>query len=1062
MVYNNLFNEKKMEEFIELYDSNLVINSPNEDPVCDWIKKLNNNELEDEKKNYANFLVIILERLLGYKIEDIAYETDPGSEGRPVEFTFKKGEKEYVVVELKGTKTKDLNKRYNRSQSAIEQVTNYASIKEETQWAFVSNYNEFRLFNPNYREKYISFKFKSLTDPEVLKKFLLIFSKFSLIEEDIPQTLLRETRIIERELEDEFYQLFSETRLMLIKELEYSSEDIDRVEAIRLAQLILNRYIFICFAEDLKLIPSETTADVLITPIEKKNLFEFTMWNRLNELFRFMDKGNDVRGIGSFNGGLFKEDLRNLEIRDFIEDLSFYEDCYKKWKFEEKYDEMTNLLGEYKDTLNPIYKNLLVISSFDFGSELSVNILGHIFENSIGDIEELKDQTKKRRKKDGVFYTPEYITDYICRNTIIPYLSQSGKASTVHELISEYEQDNSLDELDNRLKEIKIVDPACGSGAFLNKAVDVLFEIHEALHDSMYTNDNSLDQYFDSLESRRQIISDNIYGVDLNEESVEITKLSLFLKLATSAGIKKGFKLPNLDKNIRCGNSVIDDESIVGNKAFHWEEEFKDIFNDGGFDVIGGNPPYVRHELIQDDEKTFLSENYETCTDSTNLYVSFFERSLSILKAKGYFSFICSNKFATVDYAKELRKFLLNFNILKYNDYAGIKIFQDAAVDPCVIVITKDKTDTNEILIDGDYIIPQKALTDELWYFSDIEKIALREKLLNKGTPLKDIPSIEINNGIKTGFNKAFYINQIQYIHLMNEDSNNSEIIKPLLVGGDIGRYSINYRRMYLIFARQGIEIDNYPSVKNYLSNYIEDLTPKKNKNDDKGRKPGDYEWYEIQDKTDFYENFEKPKLIWAEMNREISFCYDDQGYYVNNKCFFITSDEIDLKYLNGLFLSKLYKFLFQSMSSSLGKETVEMRKSYIKKVPILHSEHYEKAISSEVSIILEKNKLLTPEIRSFRNWLRRTFGIDTLSKKLEKYYELNFEEFLLEIKKKKVDITQRKTQDLLEKEFYASLEIIGSLQREIKETDDKINQLVYELYELTEEEISIIEEKRK
>ena len=197
-------------------------------------------------------------------------------------------------------------------------------------------------------------------------------------------------------------------------------------------------------------------------------------------------------------------------------------------------------------------------------------------------------------------------------------------------------------------------------------------------------------------------------------------------------------------------------------------------------------------------------------------------------------------------------------------------------------------------------------------------------------------------------------------------------------------------------------------------------------------------------------------------MNREISFCYDDQGYYVNNKCFFITSDEIDLKYLNGLFLSKLYKFLFQSMSSSLGKETVEMRKSYIKKVPILHSEHYEKAISSEVSIILEKNKLLTPEIRSFRNWLRRTFGIDTLSKKLEKYYELNFEEFLLEIKKKKVDITQRKTQDLLEKEFYASLEIIGSLQREIKETDDKINQLVYELYELTEEEISIIEEKRK
>ena len=404
MVYNNLFNEKKMEEFIDLYDNELIINSPEKDPVCDWIQKLNNNELEDEKKNYGNFLIIILERLLGYEIEDIAYENDPGSEGRPVEFTFKKGDKEYVVVELKGTKTVDLNKRYNRSQSAIEQVTNYASIKEETQWAFVSNYNEFRLFNPSFREKYISFKFKSLTDPEVLKKFLLIFSKFSLIEEDIPQTLLKETRIIERELEDEFYQLFSETRLMLIKELEYSSEDIDRVEAIRLAQLILNRYIFICFAEDLKLIPSETTADVLLTPIEKKNLFEFTMWDRLNELFRFMDKGNEIRGIGAFNGGLFKENLRHLEIRDFIEDLSFFDDCYKKWKFEEKYDEMTNLLGEYKDKLNPIYKNLLVISSFDFGSELSVNILGHIFENSKNLKKRLiKIKQKKNKKRMGFF-----------------------------------------------------------------------------------------------------------------------------------------------------------------------------------------------------------------------------------------------------------------------------------------------------------------------------------------------------------------------------------------------------------------------------------------------------------------------------------------------------------------------------------------------------------------------------------------------------------------------------------------------------------------------------------
>lgn len=622
-IENNLFNDKKMEEFIELYDDALTIQADC-DPISYWIKKLEKDELKSEKTNYIKFFKIILENILGYEFTDIKYEENIGDEGRPVEFTLKKDNKDYVVVELKGTTCKDLNKRYNREQSPIEQVTNYASIKEDTQWAFVSNYNEFRLFNPSYREKYISFKFKQLTDPEVLKKFLLIFSKFSLIEKDIPQTLLKETKIIERNLEDEFYKLFSETRLMLIEELKYT-EGMDNIEAIRIAQLILNRYIFLCFAEDLLLIPSETTADILLTPIKHKNLTKYTMWNRLNELFIFADEGNIERGIGSFNGGLFKEDLYGLKIRDKVEDLSFFDNCYKTWKFEEKYEEIESLLGVYKDTLNPIYKNLLIMSTFDFGSELSVNILGHIFENSIGDIEELKDETTERRKKDGVFYTPEYITDYLCKNTIIPYLSISNSVTTVHELIKEYEETDSLDELDEKIKNIKIIDISCGSGACLNKAVDILFEIHKALYDSKYSDDK-LDKYvFDSLDSRREIIINNIYGVDLNEESVEITKLSLFLKLATSIGVKKGFKLPNLNKNIKCGNSLCDDDTIMKDKAFNWEVEFKEVFEKGGFDIVIGNPPYVSSQtknLSEDDkksEKKYLKKHYITAYKSYDI-----------------------------------------------------------------------------------------------------------------------------------------------------------------------------------------------------------------------------------------------------------------------------------------------------------------------------------------------------------------------------------------------------------------------------------------------------------
>ena len=730
-IENNLFNEKKMEEFIELYDDMLVVDS-DEDPICNWIKKLNNDELISEKTNYIRFFRIILEDILGYHLDDISHEENIGKEGRPVEFTLKKDDKDYVVVELKGTKTKDLNKRYNREQSAIEQATNYASIKEDTQWAFVSNYNEFRLFNPNYREKYISFKFKQLTDESILKKFLLIFSKFSLIEEDIPQTLLKETKIIERELEDEFYLLFSETRLMLIKELENSEDNINRLEAIRLSQLILNRFIFLCFAEDLRLVPPETTADILLTPIKHNNLSRYTMWNRLNELFMFADEGNIEREIGSFNGGLFKEDLYGLRIRDKVEDLSFFNDCYKKWKFKEKYEEIKSQLGKYKDNLNPIYKNLLIISSFDFGSELSVNILGHIFENSIGDIEELKDESKTRRKKDGVFYTPEQITDNICRNTIIPYLSLSGKSKTIHELISEYENKSNLDELDKRLKDVKIIDIACGSGAFLNKSVDVLFEIHEALHDSKYSGDETLNRFIDSLDKRRQIIINNIYGVDLNEESVEITKLSLFLKLATSTGVRQGFKLPNLDKNIKCGDSLIDDETVVGNKAFNWNEEFKDILNNGGFDIIVGNPPYVRHQRIVNLKKSL--EKYSVYNGRADLYVYFFEKGLNILKDGGYLSFICSNKFVKSDYGDNLREYLLKYSINDYIDYSSKNLFKGVSVDTSIITIKKDIPNENHmILIDNDYYFEQNRLTKNIWSIANPKQLEVRNKIKSKG-----------------------------------------------------------------------------------------------------------------------------------------------------------------------------------------------------------------------------------------------------------------------------------------------------------------------------------------
>lgn len=1092
-IENNLFNDKKMEEFIELYDDDLTVQADC-DPISYWIKKLDKDELKSEKANYIKFFKIILENILGYEFTDIQYEENIGDEGRPVEFTLKKDEKDYVVVELKGTTCKDLNKRYNREQSPIEQVTNYASIKEETQWAFVSNYNEFRFFNPSYREKYISFKFKQLTDPDVLKRFLLIFSKFSLIDKDIPKTLLKETKIIERELEDEFYKLFSETRLMIIEELKnYSGQN--NLEAIRLAQLILNRFIFLCFAEDLRLIPSETTADVLLTPIKHKNLFEFTMWDRLNELFRFADKGNEERGIGSFNGGLFEENLRHLEIRDKVEDLTFFNDCYKKWKFEEKYNEIENLLDVYKDTLNPIYKNLLLISSFDFGSELSVNILGHIFENSIGDIEELKDETTERRKKDGVFYTPEYITDYLCRNTIIPYLSINGEATTVHELIKEYEETNNLDELDNKLKKIKIVDPACGSGACLNKAVDVLFEIHKALYDSKYSDEN-LDKYvFDSLDSRKQIIINNIYGVDLNEESVEITKLSLFLKLSTSTGVKEGFKLPNLDKNIKCGNSLCDDETIMKNKSFNWNNEFKEVFDNGGFDIVIGNPPYVSSQiknLSEDDEqseKKYLKENYITAYKSYDLYVLFIEKGITILKENGILSYINPNKFLNSTYGEKLKEYLNDYHVHELIDFGDNQIFKDAKNYTCILKISKNQLNTPTLYLKN-ITNPELALLNfykkqeneysrliiinneqmKKWNLVDENELIILNKLKQFDSLSKF--SKNIWEGARPGFEKAYIVNEQEISDLNLE----RPLIKPFIKNEDITKYSINTKgefnnpkHIILPYINSElVNLDYYPNIKQHLESFYDELYDSNGKDNEEFR----YSYYHFP--KEFNEN--KLMIITPDISKHNSFALLDSANMIfPNTIYAISLNEEfeDYKYiLLAILNSNLIEWFIKKISPSIRGGYYRYKSTYLEQIPIVLNKEVSNKLNNIVINLINLKETQLKIKTSFIAYLGRELESDLSQFKRKSYIPKCFnmpfsgkKESIFDIIKhnKKnipINIHSKDFQENIETEFLNSKNKLDQLDETA--LINEINQLTYELYDLTDDEITIIENTLK
>jgi hypothetical protein len=1060
---NDLFNQTLLKK----YGKNFKLTPSKHDLIKDYLSKLDSGVFKYETKNYLRFYDIILKGLLEYPGENVLFDEKEDTGTGKSEFVLQSNDKKFMIIELKGQGI-DLDKKQSSrsdTKSPVEQAFGYAINTGDVEWIMVSNYDEFRLYNYHEKTKYISFNAEELLDKEKFSYFMATFSCKSHIQSGYIQKIHKETLIVDRKLASEFYKLYNETRLMLIKELETNSS-CERLDAIHYAQLILNRYMFICFAEDTGLLPSQVSVETIATPIKIGNLRHGSIWQRLNELFLDINEGNEFKKIPEYNGGLFQEDLDSLKIRDIVDDQSIFQDTYQDWNFELYEKDIEHLLGDVSNRVNPIYRNMLTISSFDFSSELDVNILGHIFENSIGDIEELKEDTKSRRKKEGIFYTPDYITDYICKNTIIPYLSKSGKADNIPDLIGEYSWSNDIEDLDEKLKNIKIVDPACGSGAFLNKATDILLEIHEVIFDIKrgYTTTTDmrvgkgkrrrtesiqhtdLGAYvFDHIEKRREILLNNIYGVDINEESVEITKLSLFLKVC-----KKDLKLPNLDKNIRNGNSLIDDPTYT-NRPFNWKQEFPEIFKNDGFDICIGNPPYVRQEKIKE-IKPYLKNNYITFSSTADLYVYFFEKGLKNLQEEGMFGFISSNKFTRANYGTNLRQFILKHDFKKYIDYSGKNVFKDAMVDPCVIIIKNQFNKDNSIIINEDFDIPQNRLTKESWSFEPLEILDLRDKINQKSVKLKDISGVKINFGIKTGYNTAFIIDKTTRNQLVNANPENESIIKPLIRGKDVKKWKLDYRDLFLIWTYVGVPINNYKEVKVYLDQYDERLKKRGDKGD---------HWWELRP-CDYYDDFNKEKIVWSDMSTSPSFYKDNASYFSINTVYILTleNDNYNLDYLLALLNSKLLFWIFRQLGSTIGDKGLRYFKQFVELLPIFPATvEQQQPFIKKSDQMLQLNHELQEEVNGFKYWIEKEFNVDKLSKKLEKYYELSEDEFIDELRKKKVDTKSRKNREYLEREFTESLATIKPLLQQIEETDIEIDQMVYELYGLTEDETKIIED---
>ena len=447
-----------------------------------------------------------------------------------------------AVIELKDANTPLDKKQSTRKDydSPVSQAFSYSSKFDRCDWIIVSNFKEIRLYNKDRGQGYYeSFEILKLDDEKEFKRFYFCLSKQNLLDENrnsLLDRLVKDTSKNEEEITKDFYKDYKNLRKFLFEHICEHNPNIDKKCLLEKTQKLLDRLVFVMFCEDsnISLLPPFTlknyyeTGKNLPIPTDEK------IWPIIKGLFTSIDKGNsDVKPpINRYNGGLFAYDeiLDNIKIKD-----SAWEEVIK-------------------------------LANYDFESDLNVNILGHIFEQSLNDLEQIKaeidgieqDKQKSKRKKDGIFYTPEYITRYIVEQTIGAY----------------------LDENPDKLETIKILDPACGSGAFLNQAHTFLQKQYKIRTEEKINSEKSLKrggeefvklnlfEHQNMAEVDRSILLNNIYGVDLNSESTEITKLALWLKTA-----KKDEPLQNLDANIKCGNSLIDDPNVAGDKAFNWNEE---------------------------------------------------------------------------------------------------------------------------------------------------------------------------------------------------------------------------------------------------------------------------------------------------------------------------------------------------------------------------------------------------------------------------------------------------------------------------------------------------------
>lgn len=1008
-----------------------------------------------EEQFQEGFLRELFVNILGYTINpnpnfNLTTELKNIKDAKKTDGAVLKDGKALAVIELKGADTKDLDK-------VTDQAFNYKNNQPECVYVVTSNFEKLRFYIHN-AVQHEEFHLFTLTFDQF--KLLWLFLQKDNILRGVPEKLKEESLLEEERVTKRLYKDYSAFKSDLWQDMCRNNSKADELELYKKSQKLLDRFLFIFFAEDKGLLPPNSISLIFEQWKKLKELDEYKpLYGRFQKYFGYMNDGFKGKNyeIHAYNGGLFKADplLDDLTISDEV-----------------------------------LEKHVRKLTEYDFETEVDTNILGHIFEHSLNDIENVRaqlagedlDKSKTKRKKDGIFYTPKYITKYIIDNTVGKLCEEKKAEIGIDE--EEFAKDRkgrkttTLIKLDAQLKhyrewllQLTICDPACGSGAFLNQALEFLMAEHRYV-DELESQLLGYSMVFPDVENH--ILERNIFGVDINEESVEIARLSLWLRTA-----QKGRKLSSLSSNIKVGNSLIDDPEIAGELAFNWHKQFPIVFQNGGFDVVVGNPPYVNLERIKKVSDQLAQLDFQTYSRRGDLYCLFVERGLELLKHKGEFSFIMPNKWLQAGYGKGLRELMLKKNLRTLIDFGDYQIFEGATTYPCIFFIENAPADDgfsvsvlNSVAEhDFTFHVAQTAewfkaslFNGNTWVISSRKENALLERLKGDFQSLSQMLGGEANYGIKFGLTEAFLINEVKREELITEDPSSEDILGPLLRGRDLKRYGKpNPSNLdYIILASYGSYLflaEKYPAIYRHLLEYEDRLRKRGQCSGSKAtpEKPydGQHHWLELDNNpsASYLELYRSPKIMYQTFQVKPCFTYDKSGLYCNNSMWIIPSEHSGL---TGILNSKMGWWLISKYCTQI-QNGYQLIWKYFGEIPV-PSKESTMVLNEVVDTMIETNYTLDKTIESFVELLQVKFPITKSSKKLKNWPELDFTEFLAELKKVKVQQSLEEESEWL-KFFTTKKSEANALQANINRIEKQIDQMVYELYGLSEDEILIVEQ---